>query len=109
MSEKYAAISWNRQKKIYDGLLWSGVAVYLLLFIGLGAVRERQRIDSGFSIARRDSTRTPGRTKARSDRRPRRWTPNVTAFWRNCPRGDVAAAVDAGAMNPGEVARTPLA
>lgn len=36
MSEKYAAISWNRQKKIYDAILWSGVAVYLLLFIGLG-------------------------------------------------------------------------
>lgn len=36
MGEKYAAISWNRQKKIYDALLWSGVAAYLLLFIGLG-------------------------------------------------------------------------
>lgn len=38
MSEKYAAVSWNRQKKIYDALLWSGVAIYLLLFIGAGAV-----------------------------------------------------------------------
>lgn len=37
MSEKYAAIGWNRQKKIYDALLWSGVAGYLLLFIGLGS------------------------------------------------------------------------
>jgi sulfoxide reductase heme-binding subunit YedZ len=37
MSEKYVAISWNRQKKIYDAVLWSGVATYLLLFIGLGA------------------------------------------------------------------------
>lgn len=37
MSEKYAAISWNRQKKIYDALLWSGVALFLLLFVGLGA------------------------------------------------------------------------
>lgn len=36
MSEKYAAISWNRQKKIYDAVLWSGVAVYLLLFVSLG-------------------------------------------------------------------------
>ncbi|HRH44891.1 MAG TPA: ferric reductase-like transmembrane domain-containing protein [Pyrinomonadaceae bacterium] len=36
MSEKYVAISWNRQKKIYDALVWSGVIVYLLLFIGLG-------------------------------------------------------------------------
>lgn len=40
MSEKYVAISWNRQKKIYDALLWSGVAVYLLLFIGLGSLLE---------------------------------------------------------------------
>jgi sulfoxide reductase heme-binding subunit YedZ len=38
MSEKYAAISWNRQKKIYDAILWSGVTLYLLLFIGLGAI-----------------------------------------------------------------------
>lgn len=40
MSEKYAAISWNRQKKIYDAILWSGVAVYLLLFIGLGSILQ---------------------------------------------------------------------
>ena len=40
MSEKYVAISWNRQKKIYDAIVWSGVAVYLLLFIGLGAVLQ---------------------------------------------------------------------
>jgi sulfoxide reductase heme-binding subunit YedZ len=37
MSEKYAAIGWNRQKKIYDAITVSGVAAYLLLFIGLGA------------------------------------------------------------------------
>jgi nitrite reductase/ring-hydroxylating ferredoxin subunit/DMSO/TMAO reductase YedYZ heme-binding membrane subunit len=37
MSEKYAAISWNRQKKIYDAIVWSGVAVYLLLFAALGS------------------------------------------------------------------------
>jgi len=37
MSEKYVAISWNRQKKIYDAVLWSGVAFYLLLFVGLGS------------------------------------------------------------------------
>jgi DMSO/TMAO reductase YedYZ heme-binding membrane subunit/nitrite reductase/ring-hydroxylating ferredoxin subunit len=40
MSEKYVAISWNRQKKIYDALLWSGVAAYLLLFVGLGALSQ---------------------------------------------------------------------
>jgi methionine sulfoxide reductase heme-binding subunit len=38
MSEKYAAISWNRQKKIYDAIVWSGVAAYLLIFIGLGSL-----------------------------------------------------------------------
>lgn len=40
MSEKYAAINWNRQKKIYDVVLWSGVTVYLLLFIGLGEILQ---------------------------------------------------------------------
>ncbi len=40
MSEKYAAISWNRQKKIYDAIVWSGVALYLSLFIGLGAILQ---------------------------------------------------------------------
>lgn len=40
MSEKYVAISWNRQKKIYDAILWSGIVVYLLLFIGLGAILQ---------------------------------------------------------------------
>jgi methionine sulfoxide reductase heme-binding subunit len=38
MSEKYAAIGWNRQKKIYDAILWAGVTGYLLLFIGLGII-----------------------------------------------------------------------
>lgn len=37
MSEKYAAISWNRQKKIYDAIVWSAVAAYLLLFVVLGS------------------------------------------------------------------------
>lgn len=40
MSEKYVAISWNRQKKIYDAILWSGITGYLLLFIGLGAILQ---------------------------------------------------------------------
>jgi nitrite reductase/ring-hydroxylating ferredoxin subunit/DMSO/TMAO reductase YedYZ heme-binding membrane subunit len=40
MSEKYVAVSWNRQKKIYDAVLWSGVAAYLLLFIGLGTTLQ---------------------------------------------------------------------
>lgn len=38
MSESYVAISWNRQKKIYDGIIAVGVVVYLALFIGLGSV-----------------------------------------------------------------------
>jgi nitrite reductase/ring-hydroxylating ferredoxin subunit/DMSO/TMAO reductase YedYZ heme-binding membrane subunit len=37
MSEKYVGISWNRQKKIYDAVLFSGVTIYLLIFIGLGS------------------------------------------------------------------------
>ena len=37
MSHVYTAIGWNRQKKIYDGVMLAGVVVYLLLFVGLGA------------------------------------------------------------------------
>lgn len=38
MSEGYAAISWNRQKKIYDAMIGVGVIGYLALFIGVGSV-----------------------------------------------------------------------
>ena len=38
MSESYVAISWNRQKKIYDAIIGVGVVVYLALFIGLGSI-----------------------------------------------------------------------
>lgn len=38
MSLNYRAIQWNRQKKIYDTILISGVVLYLGLFVGLGAV-----------------------------------------------------------------------
>lgn len=38
MSLNYQAVSWNRQKKIYDTVLLSGVALYLALFLGLGFV-----------------------------------------------------------------------
>lgn len=38
MSEKYQAIGWNRQKKIYDAIFGAGIAAYLALFIGLGSV-----------------------------------------------------------------------
>ena len=37
MSHVYTAVGWNRQKKIYDGVMLAGVVVYLLLFVGLGA------------------------------------------------------------------------
>ena len=38
MSVSYQAVGWNRQKKIYDRLLAAGVALYLAIFAGLGAV-----------------------------------------------------------------------
>jgi nitrite reductase/ring-hydroxylating ferredoxin subunit/DMSO/TMAO reductase YedYZ heme-binding membrane subunit len=38
MSVGYQAVGWNRQKRIYDGLIVTGVLLYLLLFIGVGAV-----------------------------------------------------------------------
>ncbi len=37
MSEKYVAVGWNRQKKIYDTVVLAGVAAYLALFVGIGA------------------------------------------------------------------------
>ena len=37
MSEKYRAVGWNRQKKIYDALVAAGILAYLVLFVGLGA------------------------------------------------------------------------
>lgn len=38
MSVGYKAVSWNRQKRIYDVVLLGGIVLYLGLFIGLGAV-----------------------------------------------------------------------
>lgn len=35
MSEKYKAISWNRQKIIYDAVLWGGLALYIVVFAGV--------------------------------------------------------------------------
>ncbi|NNE67799.1 MAG: Rieske 2Fe-2S domain-containing protein [Pyrinomonadaceae bacterium] len=35
MSEVYKGISWNRQKITYDLILWSGIVVYLAVFMGL--------------------------------------------------------------------------
>lgn len=38
MSAHYQAISWNRQKRIYDTALAGGVFAYLAIFVGLGAI-----------------------------------------------------------------------
>ena len=37
MSNQYAAIGWNPQKRAYDLAIAGGVAVYLAVFVGLGA------------------------------------------------------------------------
>lgn len=42
MSHSYAAIGWNRQKRIYDLVMIAGIVLYLALFIGLGAVLHPQ-------------------------------------------------------------------
>ena len=42
MSATYRAVSWTRQKKIYDAVLLSGVALFLVLFVGTGALLDPQ-------------------------------------------------------------------
>jgi nitrite reductase/ring-hydroxylating ferredoxin subunit len=37
MSHTYAAVGWNRQKRIYDLVMAAGIVAYLALFVGLGA------------------------------------------------------------------------
>ena len=37
MSSEYHAISWNRQKKIYDMVVFSLLLTYILLFVGISA------------------------------------------------------------------------
>jgi len=34
MSHGYQVVGWNRQKRIYDGVLWLGIVLYLAAFIG---------------------------------------------------------------------------
>jgi nitrite reductase/ring-hydroxylating ferredoxin subunit len=34
MTHQYKAVGWNRQKRIYDGILFVGIVLYLSLFIG---------------------------------------------------------------------------
>src|SRR5436190_18568392 len=40
MSTQYRAISWNRQKKIYDIVVVTLLLTYVLLFVGVGAWRN---------------------------------------------------------------------
>ncbi len=40
MSVSYQAVQWNRQKRIYDGLILGGLVLYLGLFIGVGFARH---------------------------------------------------------------------
>ncbi len=42
MSVNYQAVGWNRQKKIYDGVLVGGIVLYLGLFVGVGALVRPQ-------------------------------------------------------------------
>ena len=37
MAISYRAVGWNRQKRIYDGVLLASVAAYVLVFFGVGA------------------------------------------------------------------------
>ncbi len=36
MGHVYQAVGWNRQKKRYDEVLWSGILLYLTIFVGGG-------------------------------------------------------------------------
>ncbi len=38
MSIAYQAVGWNRQKRLYDGILLVGVVLYLGLFVAVGAI-----------------------------------------------------------------------
>ncbi len=40
MSVRYQAVGWNRQKRIYDACLAAGIALYLILFVGAGRLRD---------------------------------------------------------------------
>lgn len=41
MSVQYQAIGWNRQKRIYDSVIFAGVLLYLAIFCGFGALIHR--------------------------------------------------------------------
>ena len=44
MSCEYRAVSWHRQKKIYDLVLVALLSTYLLVFVGIGAWRNPTEI-----------------------------------------------------------------
>ena len=47
MSHNYQAVLWNRQKRIYDGLIAFGAVAYLSLFLGIGAaIRPQTTIET---------------------------------------------------------------
>jgi nitrite reductase/ring-hydroxylating ferredoxin subunit/DMSO/TMAO reductase YedYZ heme-binding membrane subunit len=47
MSHTYTSIGWNRQKKIYDGVMIAGIVTYLALFVGVGvAVHSNATIET---------------------------------------------------------------
>jgi nitrite reductase/ring-hydroxylating ferredoxin subunit/DMSO/TMAO reductase YedYZ heme-binding membrane subunit len=41
MSARYVAVKWNRNKRLYDGVLLIGIFLYLTLFIGIGKITWR--------------------------------------------------------------------
>jgi hypothetical protein len=44
MSVQYGAISWNRQKKVYDVTLLSLLALYLGTFVGVGDILVKRTV-----------------------------------------------------------------
>jgi len=57
MSVQYGAISWNRQKKIYDYTLLFCVSLYLAVFLGVGFWRNPYATAETLLIRDRKSTR----------------------------------------------------
>src|SRR5690242_3921143 len=46
MSARYQAIGWNRQKKIYDGVLAAFVLLYLGIFLGAAVTHPNATIET---------------------------------------------------------------
>lgn len=54
MSASYTWVAWNRQKKIYDGVLVAGVSAYLVVFVAAGMLlAEPERRVSGVILVMR--------------------------------------------------------